>query len=187
MLLLRQDAQKVLDSFRLTDLHVTLTNKTLTLAGICGKPLVIIQGISFSRNTVNEKERIFAIELLEKFLTIHASIIEKFIIDKKTFLALPELILPTNWKYDENSYRTCNVIYYFKDEPTPFSITELSMPKITTNGKISAYSIQELKTINTELEKSLTHVNDWVKEYIVRREYNKELDKRLTTIQTCDI
>jgi hypothetical protein len=98
MLLLRQSCQPLLDSAGLSDLHVSIENKCLTIVGSCGKPIVTIGGIKFSRTTVSAEEREFATSLFDKFLIKYNSDIVAFITAKKAFLATKKPELPVGAK-----------------------------------------------------------------------------------------
>jgi hypothetical protein len=85
MLLLRKECQPILDKNKLSDLHVTNESGNLALAGECGQPIVIVHGISFSKKAINSKEREYAVELFEKFISKYKYDIQSYIGAKKKF------------------------------------------------------------------------------------------------------
>lgn len=68
MLLLRKSCQEVLDAHGLDMLHIEVQNKYLCIVGECGKNIVSINGINFTKSKINENERDYATELFYTFI-----------------------------------------------------------------------------------------------------------------------
>lgn len=86
MLLLRKACQPILNEVGLSELHVTAgTNgqRCLVLVGGCGKPLVYISGINFSKSVINVTEREYATELFAQFMKKHSKEIKAYVSSKK--------------------------------------------------------------------------------------------------------
>lgn len=84
-ILIRKQCQELLDANQIPFVHVEIRNKTLTLVGQCGKPLVSISGIRFATNNPTKAEVAYATELFQSFLAQHATTIKTFIEAKKAF------------------------------------------------------------------------------------------------------
>jgi len=84
-ILIRQQAQELLDKVGLNNLHVAIKNKVLTLVGPCGQPLLPISGIAFDTNAPRKAEIPYAIELFAKFLDTHAPQIVEYKTKSSTF------------------------------------------------------------------------------------------------------
>jgi len=76
-LLLRKNCQPLLDNVGLTPYHVRINdNKHLQIVSKCGKPLVTISGIEFTRNQPSKDEIEFATELFAAFITANHQALE---------------------------------------------------------------------------------------------------------------
>lgn len=135
MLLLRQACQPLLNELGLNDLHVTIQDKILTIVGSCGKPLVAIAGIQFSKNSASNAERDFAVGLFASFLATYGKEIQDFVTSKQAFLSHPEPELPTGAK---NYYLSSSLDdSYIEFEPFEKTKSSSASIKIYYNGKIS--------------------------------------------------
>ena len=55
-ILIRQKCQGYLDDLGLNFIHVAVQNKTLTLVGECGAPVLTVSGIKFDTNVPKKSE-----------------------------------------------------------------------------------------------------------------------------------
>ena len=135
MLLLRQACQPLLNELGLSDLHVTIQDKTLTIVGSCGKPLVAISGIQFSKNSASNAERDFAVSLFQQFLVTYGKELKDFVSAKQEFLSLPEPELPTGAKnYYLSSAQNDS---YVEFEPFEKTSSSSACIKIYIDGRVS--------------------------------------------------
>jgi len=79
-LMLRKNCQEALDTFGLTNYHVEINKaKYLAIVGSCGKPLMAVTGISFSKASPSKAEIEYATMLLKDFLVKNEIKINSFI------------------------------------------------------------------------------------------------------------
>lgn len=176
MLLLRQVCQPILDSYGLPELHIIIKDKTFTVVGGCGQPLVSIGGIQFSKNTVSEKERAFALELFEAFMTKHSVKIIDYVAAKRAFVALPVPVLNSGWEM-----RTYD------------NVPRITMPKIgltTTATMITATKFfldADFKSLLTSYKAEIKEARDYLAAYETHSTLSKTLDAQRATLSSCDI
>lgn len=103
-LMLRKSCQTILDNNNLGQFHTEINeaSKSLSLVSECGKPLVYIHGISFSRLTPTKDEITYATELFDIFMTKHKNQINKYIQEKAVLNKLPK---PENYTGDSFYYK----------------------------------------------------------------------------------
>ena len=90
-LLLRKECQEVLDNIGLSTYHAEIKwirpsqwskekkGRFLSIVGECGKELVTLHGITFSRSSPSKAEIVIAAELLQEFLSNHRKTIKDLI------------------------------------------------------------------------------------------------------------
>jgi len=176
MLLLRQACQPILDSYGLPELHVIIKDKTLTIVGGCGQPLVSIGGIQFSKNTVSEKERTFAVELFEAFMAKHSTKIIDYVAAKRAFVALTVPTLRKEWSM--TTYGTPRRI-----EMPKSNISVSSDSLITT----AYFTDADFKAILTTYKADIKEARDYLAAYETHSTAAKILDAQRTTLSSCDI
>ena len=188
MLLLRQACQPLLDRLGLNNLHVTIDQKTLTIVGQCGNPLVAISGIKFSRNSASNEERDFATQLFASFLDKHKESILDFVKQKQAFTELPRPELPSDaTSYYISSDKNSSQVYFKNYNATQSSSTI----NVYRNGQIQFYSfvptIEFLQNnINefSEMHKATVAFLDKLEEY---REQEKIINNLQAALAKCDI
>ena len=188
MLLLRQSAQPILDQIGLSELHVTINNKCLTIVGPCGQPVVSISGIQFARSTVSADERDFATELFAKFITKHGKAIIEYVSARQQFNALAKPALP------DGAYSTGNnsgLVYV--TFPTDFIQSDRSSKNnmsIYADGNISFNVTVDMKKMLYHLPQ-LTQMMEDTEKYISSLDAYKKEENRLNemkmTISSCTI
>lgn len=183
MLLLRQACQPVLDSYGLNDLHVTIKDKTLTIVGGCGKPLVSIGGITFAKSSVSEKERIFVLSLFEAFMSKHSAAIIKYITEKKAFNALPELIPPKNWG---KSATYASKEYVYRND-TPISVFVYKSGQITLASGGNEMYPNAMKDFITDIEKDIPACVKYLEDHTARQKQAALLEQQRQALAVCDI
>lgn len=79
-LMLRKQCQEILDNHGLNNFHVEISHsKHMAIVSECGKPLVHIQGITFSRTNPTKDEIEYAVELLGPFLIKYKNEIQEYL------------------------------------------------------------------------------------------------------------
>ena len=82
-LMLRKACQPILDESNLQNYHTEIDNdsgdRCLRIVGECGKPLMQINGINFSRAAPTKVEIEYATELLQAFLVKYKNKIDKYV------------------------------------------------------------------------------------------------------------
>ena len=96
-LILRKQCQDSLDKYGLDIYHVRIDErgKHLKIVGECGKPLVEVFGIRFTKITPSMGEIDYAEELFTEFLATHGKTIQEYIAKAKSFNKLKEIIAQT--------------------------------------------------------------------------------------------
>lgn len=189
MLLLRQACQPLLNELGLNDLHVTIQDKILTIVGSCGKPLVAIAGIQFSKNSASNAERDFAVGLFANFLAAYGKEIQDFVAAKQAFISNPEPELPEGARgyYLPSSLNDS----YVEFEPFEKTSSSSACIRIYYNGKISfSYytptisEIVEHASVLKTLEKITKEAIDQFAEYKAKK---AAIDAIGAKIAKCDI
>ena len=117
-LMLRQACQPMLDDADLEIMHVGISSdKSLSIVGGCGKPLLNLQGIRFGSFKPTTKEITYAVELFTLFLNKEADKLVKYVAAKQASTVDEPLPLPehcvaygtyVNYRGDNN----CNISVY---------------------------------------------------------------------------
>lgn len=189
MLLLRQACQPLLNELGLSDLHVTIQDKTLTVVGYCGKPIVAISGIQFSKNSVSNAERDFAVSLFQQFLVAYGKELKDFVTAKQEFLSSPEPELPTGAK----SYYLASSMNdsYIEFKPFGEETSSSACIKIYYNGKVEFwYHTPTVSAIADKIEilKSFETVTKTALDDFKAHKTNREaIDAIGAKIAKCDI
>jgi len=182
-LLLRQECQKVLDTNGLADYHVRIDG-CLVISGMCGKPLINIYGIKFSKNQPTKAERIYAVELLEEFLLTHKKQIQYYIKEYQKFKQIPRTI-PVNGSFKIIGYDK-NVCRYIDD-----GLTLRTPPSNSkeTKPNIHDYNNMDIEHISNYCwdEDLFNDAVDYLKEYEVYADKEAALDGLRLKLNTCDI
>jgi len=97
MLMLRKDCQPLLDAIGMVDAHVEVDkyNKSPKIVGSCGKSIVDLSGIVFSKNTINASERAYGVELIGKFLEDNKDKFEELLKLSESLETYRKMSIPT--------------------------------------------------------------------------------------------
>jgi hypothetical protein len=97
-LLLRKACQPTLEEFKLDNFHVAINTDTkyLEIVSECGKPLLTISGITFTRLQPSGAEIEYAVELLTNYFSTHAAKITTYIKALHKFNAKPVFLRKTD-------------------------------------------------------------------------------------------
>lgn len=188
MLLLRTLAQPILDKVGLTDAHVEVRNKALTVVGECGQKIMQAKGIQFSKSTINGKERDIAIELFTKLIDKSKTKIIAFVEAYKIHAKLPNdtikerenICLKYGFKIVPN-YRNSEVIFK-TDDNISINIKQLGEINIA-DGKDVASIIKALnmsKKCIDEISISFTRLN-------IREDSECNIQKLKADLNNCSI
>jgi hypothetical protein len=170
-LTLRKQAQSILDTNNLQELHISINNnnKCLTLTGECGEPFITISGILFSRNTPNKSEIDYACELLDIFITKHKiTLLDAINIARKVKQYPEQPHIKDNLKYDNypnkvmftmlnnlivNIYEDLRIDIKTKNNTKNLSIPEFNKLKISED---ICTKVKDIFKWNNEYQKLLT-------------------------------
>ena len=90
-LTLRKECQEQLDNAGFQNYHVDIDgSRHLVIVSECGKPLVTVHGVRFSRTQPTGSEIDYAVELLGSFLIKHQGTLAEFINAKREMEELPD-------------------------------------------------------------------------------------------------
>lgn len=176
-IIIRQQCQPLLDAANLSDLHVDILNKTLTIVGPCGQPILTISGIRFDANAPKKAEISYAVELFSQFLEVHKEKILHFIQAKRAFSELPQpeytgtLGRPATYGRKAVNYPNCI--------------------KVEASGEVS---ISTTLSSDLTLDQLIEQVNAAIEDstlYVAQYKAYTEAERELTTLQSqltkCDI
>lgn len=97
-LMLRKACQETLDKYGLSMYHTEIgdsgyrgARKHLKIIGECGKELVTITGITFTRNEPKNAEIEYAVELFNDFMNMHGKLIQNYITRAKALMNAKKL------------------------------------------------------------------------------------------------
>jgi len=183
-LVLRKLCQESLDKYGLSVYHTEIneTSKCLMIVGECGKPLVNIHGIHFSRLVPSKEEIEYASELFIEFLDIHGKKIADYVKKGKLFAKKKQLSSSTvhfeisettKWNHQEGLNKHNGYQLEIKDKFVKYTYTcELSMKKFkhtdTTirnnraNGATPAKELTAYKADATLINKGKKYLKDYV-------------------------
>lgn len=120
-LLLRKDFQDVLDKIpELVNLHASINkNKQLELVTECGKSVVTIQGIKFTKLSPTHAERAYAIELFQAFINKHFSLLCDYLtllykVKNRKEIQPPKLFNKSDSWSSQYSYEDSEASYFIK-------------------------------------------------------------------------
>jgi len=193
-LILRRDCQQLLNDNSMSSAHVAIdtSEKVLVIAGECGKPIVIVHGISFTRLPPTLAEIAYAKDLLEKFLVKYSAAIQKYMVAKTVF---------NTWdvynKVSDDGTFTINCINnYIAFSDRKYSITwDDGLFTIIYNNKNKLYEINvrndiekliSLDTFKYNREKAKEAIN-YLDEYIFYIKEEERLRGMLAKLSQCDI
>lgn len=188
-ILLRKECQPILDKAKLSELHVDIVEKTLTIVGGCGKPLVMVGGIKFGTNNPRAAEIDYASELFEKFIATHGKAIKDYLAKKKAFMLLPK---PSLKKYD-----LISVNHYISDDGEHSKVQKIVQIEdreiyisITSNGEIhlpSTYPLKVFLALVKEVKKAEKTATDYFTEAKKWQEQSAAINKLRDALASCDI
>lgn len=115
-LLLRKASQDVLNQADLHEYHTDIIHKVLHIVCECGKPFIIIPGITFNRPNPTKVEIEYAVELLENFLVDNAKAISKYMLLERNFQKIPPPKIPKGVELSAGTnsyYQFGKESYYF--------------------------------------------------------------------------
>ena len=202
-LMLRKACQDVLNDNNLPNYHVRIdASKCLSIVGPCGKPLLTISGIVFSRTTPTAAEIEYAVELFYSFMEKHEIALNHYIelvTEVGELLSKNELILDdsvevslnTGWHYAPGtSVRIETMEPRIIVKASPLAVTlnlDLQITDISVCSKsepfdaasINLKAIPKKKEIKVALSVLQQRSNIWKLE--------QEMQKAVNQLSSCDI
>ena len=182
-LILRQQAQPLLDACDLHNFHVGVgSNKQLVILSECGKTLLHVHGIQFSKTIPSNAEIAYAIELLELFIIKHKKAIEDYIKASNKFKQLSKPEMPKdvhinyNNKFIEYTEGVFRVELNADGELTSLAMSAAREPMpFPKNGVI--------RLDMTRYDEVITYFKD----YLAYQELQNNLEDMASEISKCDI
>lgn len=192
MLLLRKECQPPLNAVGLNNLHIEVQDKCLVLVGECGKPLVNVKGISFSKPTINSVEREYAVELFEQFLTKYETDITVYISAKKAFSLITIPTLGTGFSTSLNStgYAAALKTYYTASFKVGFPGQESNIEVTVNENGVSfsnAIPFTEIETLAETLRVNVSAANTFLTDMKAYTEESKRIAIMREALSACDI
>jgi hypothetical protein len=181
-ILIRQQAQELLDKVGLNDLHVAVQDKVLTLVGPCGQPLLPISGIAFDTNAPRKAEIPYAIELFTKFLDTHAPKILEYVETKKATPQTPpsyEGTFATVQDYSKNK-----VVYIRRNPSVDLQYNVVSNEMYISTHTNDDYPLDNLVAAVETLRKEAEPYKLAYTEYMANQ---KKLSAMKNSLTTCNI
>jgi hypothetical protein len=196
-LILRRECQEVLDAADLHNFHVEIINKYLAIVGECGKPLVTISGIQFSRGTPSKAEIPYAVELFNAFVTKYKLLFEEFTKIKADLSLLPIFETAQSMTVGDTNYCLSKRCEYRISE------TKIRIEIDVNNWCFVINSNNEITKIQFKADQNpvpvqkfayqylpddvIDFVKDWLAVEVAREELENKKAKVLKDIQTCKI
>ena len=177
-LILRQMAQDKLDAAGFPNLHADIdVNLHLSIKTECGKPLVSIFGITFSRKAPTIKEMEYAIELFEAFLAKHNSTITKALDLQKQ---LNDLVEPTHTDMEFETKYSSDTVKFIKGENT---VTFKSDGTLHSHSKMDRETFNNFKITKAMWTKAEEYF-DWID---TKRNLEGQKNEAWAVMNQCDI
>ena len=201
-LMLRKNNQDVLDSYGLSDFHVEIDDgyyKTLQIVGGCGKPLVSVPGIRFTRTQPTKVEIEYATELFMNFMDIHGKLIQTYVVKAKILAAkdeLPKSLGKFTVQKITESFNNVLKSYRldFIDGPLKYSYDISPNMKKVTFYSVNIAKNANIKTAPSQFTKYTDNVSSLVKEgkkfikwYYDRKKETEAVEKLHAEISTCNV
>lgn len=192
-LMLRKKCEEVLNNTYLENFHADIhqDTKVLQLVSECGKPLVSVNGITFSRNAPTNAEIEYCSELLTIFINKHRADIEKVLTLQKQIKNFPDL----RKQYPEYTFITKNS--YVKN-PSSITYTDtIYFIRVYIKGDIEIEIDKQVArksrniikdVLDGDIDKGLAQkvrivALQWMKQYKTQL----ELNAAITHLSTCEI
>lgn len=170
-LLLRKECQETLDDVGLFELHVSVKNKTLTILGECGKPIVSISGIQFASTSPKKLERDYAVLLFNEFINKNKKAILELVHEKKELIKLNKAVIPSGFR----SYGT----YLIRDNIKLFESGEIEINK--------KFLFTDLNEVRKQIEKCIKDTGKYFDDLRKYKKKEKEISELSKKVMSCDI
>lgn len=190
MLLLRKECQPLLDAAGLGNLHIEVQDKCVVLVGECGKPLVSVKGISFSKPTINSVEREYAVELFDKFLAKYATDINTYIAAKKAYAVMVPPTMSPDFSITQNSTGYGSSLKTFPSVNFTINFTDKTMKVAVTDDGITftgAIPVSELETLADKLRDNICAADAYIADFRIYTDERKRVEELQNNLAACDI
>jgi len=201
-LILRKQCQDALDTFGLTKYHVQIQEqgKHLAIVGECGKPLIHIFGIRFTRLVPSGIEIDYATDLFDNFLGIHGGMIKEYIIKAKAFKKvkkvkdrIDQVYIDDNTDYDsdlqEHIIKSYDIqikdglaVFNYRSNPKGDNV-RFRNGMVQSHQSVTLEKLTNFKANKTLLAKAKKHL----KAYIKYENTFKEMEELKEKLNQCDV
>lgn len=185
-ILLRKECQPALNSIKLDMLHVDIISKILTIVGECGQPILSISGIKFTSMSPKKEEIEYAVELFEKFLSIHVIKLQDLIRAKLAFKLVKEPDIETyGFKAEHN--KGYNKTFASVKLTTAKNTYELD---IKNNGIIlinPSYTIKEFEEFLPQVKDACKKAELYFNEVEAYQKITDDIQKKQNLLASCNI
>ena len=186
-ILLRKECQVALDAAKLPELHVDVIEKTLTIVGKCGQPLVAIGGIRFATSNPKKAEHDYAVELFDIFLTENLKDIQALVAKRKALKAItnpkPE-DFGLRQRHHYNEIYPSNLIGKIKIKTGE---ARVYLYDSGTFGLDGDFSDADLTTLVSEIPALTAAAKKFFTTSNKHKALQEEVDKLAATVASCDI
>jgi hypothetical protein len=190
MLLLRKECQPILDAAGLGNLHIEVLDKCLVLVGECGKPLVNVRGIAFSKPTVNSTEREYAVELFTQFLSKYVTDIITYIAAKKAYALTAQPVVGEGFVASQNTTGYGSTLKTFHAVSFKVSFADRVVHVTVNDNGVTfnnAIPISEMATLAATLHDGIYTAEDFITDITAYTEEGKRIDELRAKLAACDI
>lgn len=195
-LILRRTCQPILDKAGMQNFHIEMNEqqRVMEITTECGKSIVSVKGVNFSRKSPGKAEIEYAAELLEAFIMKYKKAILKYVALKDVY----DAIAPVPMYAADESYKILyqriltkngsdyNYTIEYKDAPFLISLN--------TDGEVTNISIDLTTTtgITAILKKKFNRTKaiqatDILAAFIYRKEEAEKLEKVSAKLNECKI
>lgn len=212
-LLLRQACQETLDKFGLSMYHTEINNqgryspKHLNIVSECGKILVTITGITFTKNEPTRAEIEYAVELFNDFMVMHGKLMHNYVTRAKALQQLKDLKSDFgdfsvseekdyNWKNGQKEWYIKHYDVTIKDGPFAFQYevspdmkkTKFKDVNIRSGVAICHRRPLALQAWNEkELNKKVKKIKLYVQAFYDRAREQKAVNELLEKVTACNV
>jgi hypothetical protein len=190
MLLLRKECQPILDAAGLGNLHIEVQDKCLVLVGECGKPLINVRGITFSKPAINNSERIYAVELFTQFLSKYVTDIITYIAAKKAYALTPQPVPEEGFVANQNTTGYGDTLQTFHIVSFKLTLADNIINVTVGNSGITfnnAIPVTEIETLADTLRDSVSTAKEFIADIIIYTEEGKRINNLRAKLAACDI
>lgn len=211
--MLRKACQDTLDKYGLSMYHTEIgdsgyrgSQKHLKIVGECGKELVTITGITFTRNEPKNAEIDYAVELFGDFMNMHGKLMQNYVTRAKALMRAKELatdfgdysvqkVMDDKWVDGKRVDFLKHYRVSIQDGPFKFIyIVSPDMKKTTFHdtefwhvGTKSKTPLALAKWTDTRIKAKMKKAKTFVKLYYDRAKEEKAVEELLEKVTACNV